>query len=86
MKARHLLVTVLVVALLVLAVRPAPAEAVDPMVAIAIAGAAVAVVVLVVYLVVANVEGGRGADAGPATDEPPMLVVYVTPAQTPDAP
>jgi hypothetical protein len=86
MTIRHLLITGLVVALLVLAVRPAPAEAVDPMVAIAIAGAAVAVVVIVVYLVVANVEGDRRADAGPAGDEPPLLVVYVTPAQAADAP
>jgi len=85
MKARHLLVSLLVVALLVLTVRPAPAEA-DPTIALAIAGAVVAVIVIVVYLVVANVEGGKRADAGPPAAEAPMLVVYVAPAHTTDAP
>jgi hypothetical protein len=85
MRPRHLLVSLLVVALLVLAVRPAPAEA-DPLMALAIAGAAAAVVVLIVFLVVANVEGGKRSDAAPPESDSPVLVVYVAPTRAADAP
>ena len=82
MSSRHLLVAILVVALLVMAVRPTPAEA-DVLTALAIAGAVAAIIVLVVFLVVANMEERRRAEA--PTDAPELVLVYVATPQ-PDAP
>jgi len=73
---------VLVVALLVMAVRPAAAEA-DVLTALAIAGAVAAVVVLIVFLVVANMEERRRAEA--PTDGAQLVLAYVASPQ-PDAP
>lgn len=82
MTPRHAIVSVLLTALLLLTLQPAPAEAVEPTVALAIAGAAVAVVILIAYLVIANVDEVRRADAAPAM---PVLVVYA-PAAIADDP
>ncbi len=56
---------VLVAALLFMAVKPAPAEALEPTVVLAIVGVAVAVVILIGYLVIANVDEARRAEAAP---------------------
>lgn len=53
---------------------PAKAEAFDVMTGLAIAGAAILVIVLVVYLVVANVEGSKTANA---FDGAPVLAHHV---------
>lgn len=82
MTPRRAIVSVLVTALLLLALQPAPAEAVEPTVALAIAGVAVAVVILIAYLVIANVDEARRADATPGT---PVLVVYAPTAIAEDA-
>ena len=55
---------VLVSVLLVVAATPARAEAIDALTIVAIAGLAVAGIVLIAYLVIANVEGDKVADAG----------------------
>jgi len=71
---------VLVAALLLMALQPAPAEAVEPMVALAIAGVAVAVVILIAYLVIANVDESRRAEATPQV----MVLVAFAPSAVAD--
>jgi hypothetical protein len=60
----RLIAVVLVSVLLVVVATPARAEAVDALTIVAIAGLAVAGIVLIAYLIIANVEGGKVADAG----------------------
>jgi hypothetical protein len=78
---------VLVAALLLMAFQPAPAEAMEPTVVLAIVGVAVAVVILIGYLVIANVDEARRADAAPAgvTPEVMVLVAYAPPETAGDA-
>ena len=62
--AFRLIAVVLVSVLLVVAATPARAEAVEALTILAIAGLVVAGIVLIAYLVIANVEGDKTADAG----------------------
>jgi hypothetical protein len=55
---------VMVTVLLVLAATPARAEALEALTIVAIVGLALAGIILIAYLVVANVEGKKSADAG----------------------
>jgi hypothetical protein len=60
----RLIAIVLVSVVLVVAATPARVDAMDALTIVAIAGLAVAGIVLIAYLVVANMEGDRTADAG----------------------
>jgi hypothetical protein len=60
----RLIAVVLVLMLLVVVATPARAEAIDALTIVAIAGLVVAGIVLIAYLVIANVEGDKTADAG----------------------
>jgi len=60
----RLIAVVLVSVLLVVVATPARAEALDALTIVAIVGLALAGIVLIAYLVVANVEGDKVADAG----------------------
>ena len=60
----RLIAVVLVSVLLVVVAMPARAEAIDALTIVAIVGLALAGVVLIAYLVIANVEGDKVADAG----------------------
>ncbi len=60
----RLIAVVLVSVLLVVVATPARAEAIDALTIVAIAGLVVAGIVLIAYLVIANVEGDKVADAG----------------------
>ena len=60
----RLIVVVLVSVLLVVVATPARAEALDALTIVAIAGLAVAGIILIAYLIIANVEGDKVADAG----------------------
>jgi hypothetical protein len=55
---------VMVTVLLVLAATPARAEALEALTIVAIVGLALAGIILIAYLIVANVEGKKSADAG----------------------
>jgi hypothetical protein len=60
----RLIVVMLVSVLLVVVATPARAEALDALTIVAIAGLAVAGIILIAYLIIANVEGDKVADAG----------------------
>jgi len=60
----RLIAVALVSVLLVVVATPARAEAIDALTIVAIAGLAVAGIVLIAYLIIANVEGDKVADAG----------------------
>jgi hypothetical protein len=60
----RLIAVVLVSVLLVVGATPARAEAIEALTIVAIVGLALAGIVLIAYLIVANVEGDRAADAG----------------------
>ena len=60
----RLIALVLVSVLLVVVATPARAEAIEALTIVAIAGLAVAGIILIAYLIVANVEGDKAADAG----------------------
>jgi len=62
--AFRLIAVVLVSVLLFVVATPARAEAIDALTIVAIAGLVVAGIVLIAYLVIANVEGDKVADAG----------------------
>lgn len=70
---------VLATVLLVVAATPAKAEALEPLTMVAIAGLAVAGIVLIAYLIIANIEGKKFAEAGEGQAVQIIWVVARTP-------
>jgi hypothetical protein len=70
----RIIALVLATVLLVVAATPAKAEALEPLTIVAIAGLVVAGVVLIAYLVIANIEGDKRAEAG---EEPAVQIIWV---------